>query len=496
MPQKKLRPKTPEPEKKPELEAGTAPKLLDLQLENAKEQRYPWIVLITGSACSGRGQTVNDLSEWLDTRHVRTLAWGPRESTEKDRPWLHRYWHDLPARGTGAFVFGGWYDELFAALHEKGGNVHKHKIERALEEAHRFEQLFVREGGLLLKVHLDLDRKVQKKRVAKYLEDPKERWRVQPEDEAELEHAKAYQKTRDALVDATSWPESPWHVVDATDEKARSEAVAMAVLDAFVAKQKETSAKPPEAKKPTTLRSTVEGTPRLSTEPTLVALEKTEYKQRLPKLHYRLGELQRDPRLAKRGLVVAFEGPDASGKGGAIRRVTRGLDARFYRVVPIAAPTELEKSHPYLWRFWEMIPPRGKMTFFDRSWYGRVLVERVEGFATEAEWERAYDEIVGFERELSDAGYVVAKFWLHTSKEEQLARFEARQGNRYKNYKLTDDDLRNRKKWDDYQLAASDMITRTDSKHAPWHVIAGDDKQHARIAVLEAIIAALERAID
>ncbi|RYG62854.1 polyphosphate:AMP phosphotransferase, partial [bacterium] len=276
----------------------------------------------------------------------------------------------------------------------------------------------------------------------------------------------------------------------------RSEAVAMAVLDAFVAKQKETSAKPAEAKKPATLRSTVEGTPRLSTEPTLVPLEKTEYKQLLPKLHYRLGELQRDPRLAKRGLVVAFEGPDASGKGGAIRRVTRGLDARFYRVVPIAAPTELEKAHPYLWRFWEMIPPRGKMTFFDRSWYGRVLVERVEGFATEAEWERAYDEIVGFERELCDAGYVVAKFWLHTSKEEQLARFEARQGNRYKNYKLTDDDLRNRKKWDDYQLAASDMITRTDSKHAPWHVIAGDDKQHARIAVLEAIIAALERAID
>lgn len=495
MAQKKLSPKPPsEPQKKPELEAGTAPKLLDLQLENAKNEGYPWIVLVTGSACSGRGQTVNDLSEWLDTRHVRTLAWGARDDSEKARPWMHRYWHDLPVQGNGAFVFGGWYDELFALLQAEDDKL-KGKVERAIEEAARLERMFVREGGVLLKVHLDLDRKTQKKRIEKYLADPKERWRVQPEDEAELKHAKAYQKTRDKLIDATSWPEAPWHVVDAGDEKARSEAVAMAVLDAFAGKQKELEARSQKKSKPIGVQAIASGKPRLSTETTAVALDKDEYKKRLPKLHYRLGELQRDSRLAKRGLVVAFEGPDASGKGGAIRRVTRGLDARFYRVVPIAAPTPLEKSHPYLWRFWEMVPPRGKMTFFDRSWYGRVLVERVEGFAQKEEWERAYDEIIGFERELADAGYVVLKFWLHTSKKEQLARFEARQGNKYKNYKLTDDDIRNRKKWDDYQIAASDMITRTDSKHAPWHVIAGDDKYHARVAVLESLIEALEDAV-
>lgn len=494
MPTKPLRPK-PEPAAKPELEEGTAPKLLDLQLENAKDRSYPWIVLVTGSACSGRGQTVNDLCEWLDTRHVHTLAWGSRDESEDARPWMHRYWHALPEQGNGAFLFSAWYDELFLALHEHDDKIKKGHVKQMIDEVRRFEQMFVAEGGLLLKVHLDLDRKTQKKRVDGFMKDPKQRWRVQPEDSAEIKHAKSYRKTRDALIDATSWPEAPWHIVDAADDKARSEAVAMAVLDAFTAKKKEQAAAPKKAKAVAPMVSVVEGTPRLHTEPTIKELPKDDYKDKLPKLHYRLGELQRHEALRERGLVVAFEGPDASGKGGAIRRVTRGLDARFYRVVPVAAPSELERAHPYLWRFWENVPPRGKMTFFDRSWYGRVLVERVEGYAQKAEWERAYDEINGFEEELHDAGYVVMKFWLHTSKGEQLARFKAREGNKYKNYKITDDDLRNRKRWDDYQIAASDMISRTDTKHAPWHVIAGDDKRHARIAVLEAIIAGLKTAI-
>ena len=493
MPTKPLRPK-PEPAAKPKLEEGTAPKLLDLQLENAKEKSYPWIVLITGSACSGRGQTVNDLSEWLDTRHVRTLAWGSRDESEEARPWMYRYWHALPERGNGAFVFSGWYDELFMAMHEEHGKTKKGHVKQAIEEVRRFEQMFVNDGGMLLKVHLDLDRKTQQKRVDAFLANAKERWRVQPEDSAEIKHAKAYRKTRDALIDATSFPEAPWHIVDASHEKARSEAVAMAVLDAFVAHKKAAAPKASKHAVPA-VTSVVEGPARLHSEPTIVALEKDVYKQKLPKLHYRLGELQRSEELRERGLVVAFEGPDASGKGGAIRRVTRGLDARFYRVVPIAAPSELERAHPYLWRFWENVPPRGKMTFFDRSWYGRVLVERVEGFAKKDEWERSYDEINGFEEELHDAGYIVMKFWLHTSKGEQLARFKAREGNKYKNYKITDDDIRNRKRWDDYQTAASDMITRTDTKHAPWHVVAGDDKRHARIAVLEAIVAGLEKAL-
>lgn len=467
-----------------------APQLLELQLENAANGSYPWIVLITGSGCSGRGQTVNDLADWLDTRHVHTLAWDALGDPNRDRPWMHRYWHDLPKSGSGAFVFGGWYEELLRWV----AAGHKGKLERALEAASRLEHMFVREGGVLLKVHLHLDRKAQKKRIENFLADPEQRWRVQPEDQDELKHAKEVQKHRDKLLDLTSWPEAPWHIVDASNEKARGEAVAMAVLDAFEAKKKQL-ANAPKPEKPLEVKSLGESAPRLASAPTHVVLAKDAYDKRLPELHHRLGELQRKKQMAERGLVAVFEGPDASGKGGAIRRVTRGLDARFYRVVPIAAPSELERAHPYLWRFWENVPPRGKMTFFDRSWYGRVLVERIEGFARKAEWERAYDEIVGFEQELVDAGYVVVKFWLHTSKDEQLKRFQARKDNAYKNYKITDDDLRNRKKWDAYQIAASDMIDRTSSKHAPWHVVAGDDKPHARITVLETLVETLERAL-
>lgn len=493
MPTKSSRSK-PEPTPTPKVEKGTAPKLLDLQLENAKEKSYPWIVVITGSACSGRGETVNDLTEWLDTRHIRTLAWDARDEWESEHPWLQRYWHALPERGNGAFIFGGWYRELFTAMHEEHGSTKKGHVKQMIEEIRRFERLFVDEGGMLLKVHLDLDPKTQRKRVEEFLADPKERWRVQPDDAAEVKHAKAYRKTRDALLDSTSFPETPWHIVDAAHEKARSEAVAMAVLDAFLANKKDST---PKAPRPApTITSLVKGPARLHGEPTLVKLDKKIYKRELPKLHYRLGELQRSKALSERGLVVAFEGPDASGKGGTIRRLARGLDARFYRVVTTAAPSELERSHPYLWRFWQNIPPRGKMTFFDRSWYGRVLVERVEGFASKDEWMRAYDEINAFEEELHDAGYMVMKFWLHTSKAEQLARFKARVGDRYKNYKITDDDLRNRKRWDDYQTVAADMISRTDTTHAPWHVIAGDDKHHARVAVLQAVVERLERELE
>lgn len=463
---------------------GAAPQLLELQLANAEGKRYPWIVLITGSACSGRGETVNDLSDWLDTRHVRTLAWGARDESEKARPWLHRYWHDLPPRGMGAFLFGGWYQELFRGLYD--GSLKKKDYARKLQEVHNFERLFVDDGGVLIKVHLDLPPKAQKKRIEAFAADKDTRWRVQPDDFEELQHVKRHRKVRDRLLDDSSWPEAPWHLVDASNESARSEAVAAAVLEAFRARQKDA----PTPRAPAFVSSA-----SLRDAPTRVDLEKDVYKDQKSKLTLRLGQLQRDPRFAKRGLVVAFEGPDASGKGGAIRRVARGLDARYYRVVPIAAPTALERSHPYLWRFWEMVPPRGKITLFDRSWYGRVLVERVEGFAKPHEWQRAYDEIRAFEDELTQDDYVVIKFWLHTSKEEQLARFKDREANRYKNYKITDEDLRNRKKWDDYQVAAADMIERTHQKSAPWVVVPGDNKYHARVTVLETLVAALERAL-
>jgi polyphosphate kinase 2 (PPK2 family) len=210
--------------------------------------------------------------------------------------------------------------------------------------------------------------------------------------------------------------------------------------------------------------------------------------------HYqgRLNLLSRAAYREKISTVVVLEGWDAAGKGGLIRRVTPAIDARHYRVIPIAAPTEEERRYHYLWRFWRQLPRAGQVTLFDRSWYGRVLVERVEGFASEEEWRRAYAEIDDFEEQLVSHGMVVVKFWIHIDQEEQLARFKLRAETGYKQYKITDEDFRNREQWDAYEVAVNDMVERTSTDFAPWHLIEGNDKRHARIQALRILCQRLE----
>jgi len=190
--------------------------------------------------------------------------------------------------------------------------------------------------------------------------------------------------------------------------------------------------------------------------------------------------------------VLVLEGWDAAGKGGAIRRVTGSLDARDYQVIPIAAPTDEERAHHYMWRFWRYLSRRGHLTIFDRSWYGRVLVERVEGFATEAEYMRAYGEINHFEEQLVNDGILLLKFWIQISKAEQLRRFKDRSGTSYKRWKITNEDWRNRKRWEDYTVAVNDMVERTSTKIAPWTLVEGNDKNFARLKVLRTLAEGLE----
>jgi polyphosphate kinase 2 (PPK2 family) len=209
----------------------------------------------------------------------------------------------------------------------------------------------------------------------------------------------------------------------------------------------------------------------------------------------RLNALMRDPRMARRALVVVFEGMDAAGKGSTIRRVTHALDARQYRVVPVAAPSDEERAQPYLWRFWRHVPRHGHAVLFDRSWYGRVLVERVEGFCTEHDWMRAYDEINAFEEQLVTSGAVVVKFWMAITLDEQLRRFEEREATPHKNYKITGEDWRNRDQWPQYERAVGDMIDRTSTDVAPWRVVASNDKLFARIQVLTGLCEQIEAAL-
>lgn len=225
-------------------------------------------------------------------------------------------------------------------------------------------------------------------------------------------------------------------------------------------------------------------------------LGKKEYKKALKKCQLKMLELQRELHRKKIPVVVMFEGWDAAGKGGVIRRLTEGLEPRGYQVHSIAAPDDHEKQYHYLRRFWKALPIRGHMCIFDRSWYGRVLVERVEGFAKEKEWKRAYEEINAVEEMLAKDGHIILKFWLHISKEEQLRRFEERKNNPLKQWKLTDEDWRNREKWDQYEEAVCDMVDRTHTEMAPWHIIQGNDKKTARIKVMETIISAMEAKIS
>ncbi|MGX9135994.1 polyphosphate kinase 2 family protein [Rummeliibacillus sp. JY-2-4R] len=216
--------------------------------------------------------------------------------------------------------------------------------------------------------------------------------------------------------------------------------------------------------------------------------DKISYKKELEKLQFEMLTIQQFLFSYNIGLIIGFEGMDAAGKGGAIKRLTKALDPRGYTVHPIAAPTEEELKYHYLSRFWKRLPAHGQIGIFDRTWYGRVLVERIEGFANKDEWGRAYEEINQFEKSLTMDGYIVLKFWIQVSYDEQLKRFKERQENPYKKWKLTDEDWRNREKWSQYVDAANDMMDKTNKKNAPWIQIAGNDKKYARIQVLEETI--------
>ncbi|MDE3245979.1 MAG: polyphosphate:AMP phosphotransferase, partial [Acidobacteriota bacterium] len=291
-------------------------------------------------------------------------------------------------------------------------------------------------------------------------------------------------------LQATSTSDAPWTIVEATDFRYQALTVGQFIHDAL-RRRLDGQANQPVVLAPP-LPPRLDSVNVFQTLDLTQRLEKPDYVVELERLQGKLNLLTRHKAFRKRSVVLAFEGSDAAGKGGAIRRVTGALDARIYRVIPIAAPTDEEKAQPYLWRFWRHLPRAGRFSIFDRTWYGRVLVERVEGFCTEVDWMRAYGEINDFEEQLCRNGTILCKFWLTVSPEEQLRRFEARRDTAYKRFKITDDDWRNRDKWDAYQQAVCDMVDRTSPTHAPWTLVESEDKNFGRIKVLKTIVERIE----
>ncbi len=459
--------------------------LLAAQSALLENKKFPVIVLIGGVDGAGKGETVNLLNEWLDPRHVVTHAMAAPTDEERERPRFWRFWRALPPKGKTGIFFGSWYTApiLDRAYGEIGGRV----LDQRMEEIVRFERMLTDEGALLLKFWFHLSKSDQRKRLKSLAKDPPTRWRVTDDDWRHFDLYDDFRKISARCLRHTSTANAPWVVVEGANARYRSLTVGRAILSALRARLEQP---PPTVHAPAMPRPAGERLVLSAVEQRSV--ERAEYKERLGKLQRRLNLLSRSKRFRNRSALAIFEGMDASGKGGAIRRVTQALDARIYRIIPFAAPTEEERAQPYLWRFWRHLPRTGQLAIFDRSWYGRVLVERVEKFCSPADWTRAYAEINDFEEQMARHGVVLAKFWLQVSADEQLRRFEERQRISYKNFKITDEDWRNREKWPDYELAVADMIDRTSTDTAPWTLVPANDKSFARLRVLETLCDRLE----
>jgi len=464
--------------------------LLNAQFDLSEHGKFPVLILIGGVDGAGKGETVNLLNEWMDPRHIRTVAFGTPSDEEAERPDMWRFWRALPPKGNVGIVFGSWYTAPI--VDRVIGKTNDVDLEHSVDRIVRFENMLFNEGTLILKFWFHLSKEQQRKRLKELEKDPATRWRVTKLD---WERFKIYDRFRaisEHTLRETSTGNAPWIVVEGADARYRSLTVGKVLLEAMK-KRLERKGAPREHVDAAPMVPVMDNLKLVRDIDMTQKVAKPDYEKKLEKLQGSLNLIIREKKFKKRSLILVFEGSDAAGKGGAIRRVTGALDARQYLVTPVAAPTEEERAQPYMWRFWRHVPRLGRVTIFDRSWYGRVLVERVEGFCGEPDWMRAYSEINDFEEQMTERGAIVCKFWLQISKGMQLQRFKLREKTSFKRFKITEEDWRNRKKWDLYEAAVADMVDRTSTEIAPWTLVAAEDKYFARLKVLRTIVDRLNR---
>ncbi len=495
--------------------------LLEVQRHLRELGKFSVVIMFGGVDGGGKGETVNVLNEWMDPRWLFTHAYTSPNEEELARPQYWRFWRDLPPRGQIGLFLSAWYSQ---PLQDRAyGNIDEASFDKALDRIMSFEKLLADDGTLILKFWMHLSSDAQKHRLTKLAKNALTSWRVTKQDWKNWENYDRFEEAAERIIMRTSTGSAPWITVEGVDPYFRSLTVGTTIRDAIrkhiavmseqgkIVAELEASAQiasPPQALAASIVakdeadavdvaatNAAMLGTTVLSALDMTLTLPKKDYKKKLQEYQAKLNLLSRAALEQKKGAVIVFEGPDAAGKGGAIRRITGALDARQFRVIPFAAPTDEELAHHYLWRFWRQLSKDGRFHIFDRSWYGRVLVERVEGFAKEHEWRRAYSEINDFEQQLTDHGLLLLKYWVHVSKDEQLARFQAREATPHKRWKITDEDWRNRESWDEYELAVNKIIEHTSTRTAPWILVEGNDKPYARIKVLKALCDGLEVAL-
>lgn len=476
------------------LEPELRTRLFEAQRQ-AQEAGIPLVILICGVQSSGRGELLALLNQWMDARLLSTHTFFPVTDEMAARPPFWRYWRSLPAAGRTAVLFGGWYDQPMQEYVQ--GKIDEDAYVRKLHRRIRFERTLADNGTLVLKFWLHLDRATQDRRLKDLRKNPRPGRKL---GEDEIRMGKRYEQVLEAAMLAirlTDRDTAPWVLVDAYDWRHRNRFVSDVLVHAL---QGAMDRRAQLSAQGTSSAAVLGEQPRamsvLDSIDLTLALEKKSYNQQLDSLQHRLTELSWKAWRKGISTVLVFEGWDAAGKGGAIRRVCAGMDPRLYQLIGVAAPTDEEKAHHYLWRFWRHVPRAGFATIYDRSWYGRVLVERVEGFATEVEWRRAYAEINDFEEQLTENGILLLKFWMHISDDEQLRRFEERQQTPHKQHKITDEDWRNRERRAEYRAAVDDMVTYTSTDIAPWTLVSAEDKRHGRIQVLRQVVEQLEARLE
>ncbi len=466
--------------------------LLSLQRQ-LRDLQVPVVIVISGVEGAGKGGVVNRLNTWFDSRGVRTNAFWELSDEERERPRYWRFWRALPERGSIGLMLGSWYTEPIVEHAFERSDIDK--FEHELRHIVEFEQLLIDDGALIIKLWFHITKEEQDRRVDQDIE-------ANIASPQLSSFAKQYQRfitVSERAIRHTDLAIAPWHIIEATDERYQHISVAKILVDAMTRCCENIEQSAPKKKAVAKqLGDGVDGNGKtiLDSLDLTSRMDRDAYEPELQELQHRLRRLTWQAKKEKRDTVLVFEGWDAAGKGGNIRRLVAGIDARLVRVISVAAPNDEEKSHHYLWRFWRQLPRPGYVTVYDRSWYGRVLVERVEGLTPRRDWERAYQEINDFEEQLTEHGIVLKKFWLHISPEEQLRRFKEREEVDWKNYKITDEDWRNREQWEGYEHAVHDMVSRTSTANAPWTLVPANDKKAARLMVIRSVCEALEDALE
>lgn len=470
-------------------------KLSALQQE-MKQAKLPVIILFEGWGATGKGNKISRVILNLDPRGFKVHSILEANESEKRKPFLWRYWSKIPAKGDFAIFDRSWYQDIAIAQIEQ--RLSDEETAHRVQSVKTFERQLTDDGYLIIKFFLHISKKEQRRRFDDLAANKMTEWRVTEQDWKRNKQYDKYYAAFDDMLAKTNTDYAPWHIIGCHDRRSAMLEIYQTLVKSIrnaidVKKEKQEQAPLPQSA-PIFVPDTFHlvEVPKLADINLNKTMSEEAYRENLDKLQEKLHKLNNRLYLEKVPVIICYEGWDAAGKGGNIKRVAAALDPRGYEVLPIAAPDKSELAHHYLWRFWNRLPKTGHVAIFDRTWYGRVMVERIEGFCTSEEWHRAYTEINEFERELYDWGAVLIKFWIHIDKDEQLHRFQDRQNTPEKQWKITDEDWRNREKWDAYETAVDDMLKYTSTDYAPWNIIESQDKKFARIKALMTVISAIE----